>query len=161
MTLERIDKESYSGDFALLNGKTIVDIQGLPGDGNPDDGKQDCLTFVCADGSAFRVYHQQDCCEHVSLGSIRGDISKITGFRVVDSFAYEDTVYIPSDIDYKPGHGDSFTVTVHTIITTEGVIQFVWLGVSNGYYSESIYFTRTHEPVTLTWNSARNNPLTK
>ncbi|WP_442512620.1 DUF7448 domain-containing protein, partial [Pseudomonas aeruginosa] len=49
-----------------LLGKTIKQITGLEaGSGSVD--------FECEDGSLFRMDHQQDCCESVSIDDIEGD----------------------------------------------------------------------------------------
>jgi len=51
-------------EVGVLKGKTLVSIEG--------EALSD-LFFTCTDGSSYRMYHEQDCCEHVSLEDVVGD----------------------------------------------------------------------------------------
>lgn len=119
----------------LLVGKTLAKIY--------LNNNHDEVYFHCEDGDVFRAYHMQDCCENVSVYDIVGDLYSLIGspIKVVKEDITENT---PSDIDYKPY--DSYTWTIHTLETETDKVVIRWLGESNGYYSESVYFQRTHEP---------------
>lgn len=123
--------------FGLLVGKTITNV----------DVSDEEVLFVCDDESAFRVYHMQDCCESVYLYDTQGDPKDLIGQKIIESeeiFPDEapDGCSEPDPSDY------SWTWTVHRVKVASGKeVNFVWFGSSNGYYSESVYCTRTHIPL--------------
>jgi hypothetical protein len=47
----------------------------------------------------------------------------------------------PADLDNEPS--DSFTWTFYKLSTIIGSVTIRWLGESNGYYSESVYVSKT------------------
>jgi hypothetical protein len=51
-----------------LMGKTIVDINKL---------FDDEIFFTCSDGSRYRMYHSQNCCEQVYIEDIAGELSDL------------------------------------------------------------------------------------
>jgi hypothetical protein len=72
-----------------------------------------------------------------------GDLQSLIGSTIiaVTEYSGEDT---PDDITYDPE--DAYTWTIHTLETGTSKVVIRWLGESNGCYSESVYFQRTHEP---------------
>lgn len=79
----------------------------------------------------FQLHHEQDCCEHVYLQDIAGDISSLIGNKILmaeESFSDEN----PLD-EYE----ESFTWTFYKLATIKGYVDLRWYGSSNGYYSES------------------------
>jgi hypothetical protein len=126
-----------SNQISLLVGKTIESIA--------DDDHR--ILFVCTDGSAFEMYHMQDCCESVSVYDIKGDLQSIVGGTVIaaDESASGDW---PADVP-TPKWLESFTWTTYVIQTDRSISVIRWLGQSNGYYSESVYFGMTHRPIGL------------
>ena len=113
-------------DISALNGKTICNVTGLR------KGSK-IVVFTCADGSVFEMQHHQDCCEDVWLEDLDGCAQDIIGGYVVD--AYESTK-CARDNKYD----ENGTWTFYTINTDRGSVWLRWLGVSNGYYSESVSF---------------------
>lgn len=93
--------------------------------------------------SAYEMSHMQDCCEYVRIVSVQGIenlvgspiISAVEEFGKPDYYAYEDK-----------GYG-SHTFTEYILTTEKGTARILWLGESNGYYSESVYFTRVHKRI--------------
>ncbi|MBH3729025.1 hypothetical protein I5M03_27990 [Pseudomonas aeruginosa] len=114
-----------------LLGKTIKQITGL-------EAGSDSVYFECEDGSLFRMYHQQDCCESVSIDDIEGDESDLVGqpLVVAEEVSSEDFPAPPGD------YVESYTWTFYRLATAKGFVVIRWLGESNGYYSESVYFCR-------------------
>jgi hypothetical protein len=55
-----------SRDFSDLSGKVIKEIE-VQGD--------DKIVFYAEDGKTYEMYHDQDCCEHVCIESIVGDLA--------------------------------------------------------------------------------------
>ena len=56
--------EYESKDVNELLGKTLSDIQ-------VNDSKDE-IKFICEDGTSYLMYHDQDCCESVSIDDISG-----------------------------------------------------------------------------------------
>lgn len=82
-------------------------------------------------------YHTQRCCENVYLESpgvdeIRDAI--VGGTIVVCEARSSDAAGKPESCD----ENDSWTWTFYEIRTTKGDVTLRFLGVSNGYYSESV-----------------------
>ena len=124
---------------ALLVGRTIERIE--------TNKENDEMLFVCTDGEAFRAYHMQDCCESVIIHDIKGTLCDLIGHAIVEASEDEDIENWPPDVE-KPEYCESFTWTTHRFKAANGAEVVVrWLGESNGYYSESVYFQRTHLPV--------------
>lgn len=122
----------YNSPIELLVGKTLTKIV----------QDKDEVYFHCDDGDVFKAYHMQDCCENVRVWDVVGDFRQVIGSPITSATsASGDT---PSDISHQSY--ESYTWTFHRISTRNGVVLFRWLGESNGYYSESVYFQRTHEP---------------
>ncbi len=117
-------------DISTLVGKTILSI------GSMDVGSDSC-TFVCDDGSEFIMYHDQNCCESVSIEDIEGAILDLIGSPIV--LAEE-----ASNIEDPPApeHAESYTWTFYRIATSKGFVVIRWLGESNGYYGESVDFAK-------------------
>lgn len=95
------------------------------------DGRGDYIEFASVDGRKWEMYHGQDCCESVDIEDIDGELSDLEGTPI--SFAYE------SSMAY-PGASESGTWTFYRIGTNKGTVVIRWLGQSNGYYSEGVYF---------------------
>lgn len=116
--------------FNTLVGRTLREII--------NDGDE--VRFICDNGDSFRCYHMQDCCESVSVYQIDGDLNSIIGSEIVS--AYEDCGD-PENINYTPR--ESYTWTNYTLVAANGNrVVIHWLGESNGYYSESVYFSRVN-----------------
>lgn len=127
-----------------LVGKTIraVDLEG-----GRYDGIQ-TVVIVCED-CAFETAHSQDCCEYVRVYDMIGDPKSLIGQKVTNCYFIESDKW-PDDI--KQGtidemFVDSFTWTTQIIQTESTEVKIRWLGESNGWYSEGIYFRRIAVPL--------------
>ena len=109
-----------------LVGKTIYSITGA------EKGSMEVDFHVVGFGT-YRMYHRQDCCEHVSIDQIDGDINDLLNSPI--TLAEEST-----NRDNPPKNADSFTWTFYRFATVNGYVTFKWLGESNGYYSEGVDF---------------------
>ena len=115
-------------DFEDLKGHTITNIK----------HDVDELTLTLANGQQCRLYHEQDCCESVSIDSVTGDFDAIIGSPLI-AVREESTDQDPAG--YTPGdYRASWTWSIFTFTTEKGSVVVRWLGESNGYYSESVYF---------------------
>lgn len=113
-----------------LVGRTLIAVQRTEIDSN------DALLFVCADGSRWEMYHRQDCCESVSIEDICGDLNDLIGHPI--ELAEERT----QENDEPKHMDDSWTWTFYEFRTVKGSVTIRWYGSSNGYYSESVDFSR-------------------
>lgn len=129
-----------SVSFSQLEGKTLVKVDGSKGDKS--------IHFTCADGDEFHMWHEQDCCESVTVDDICGDWDEIIGSLIIKA---EEITNAPEGFvdPYAPKKGsdsdywrESFTWTFYRITTMKGQVVIRWYGTSNGYYSESVSFCK-------------------
>lgn len=122
-------------NFDALVGKTIIGIVGaIKG--------SECITISTADGQQFQMYHKNDCCESVEVEDIEGDLNDLlhTPIIVADEaeHAGEDKD-LPEELVTEC---ESYTWTFYRLATVKGWVVIRWFGQSNGYYSESVYFSQ-------------------
>ncbi len=114
--------------ISVLVGQTLSDVTGA-------QEQNDEIRFFTKDGKSYLMHHDQDCCEHVYIESVVGDIVDIIDEPII--FAEE-----VSNTDEPPvsDYAKSYTWTFYRIATSKGGITIRWYGSSNGYYSESVNF---------------------
>jgi hypothetical protein len=117
-------------DFSELEGKVIIEVTDM------EQGSSE-VVFRCSDGSRYRMYHDQDCCENVSVEDVCGDVDDIMNTMIISA----QEVVNPEDAEDRPDE-DSYTWTFYNISTLKGYLTLRWYGSSNGYYSESVSFKR-------------------
>ena len=88
------------------------------------------LNLECDEG-VFTFFHDQDCCEHVAIEDIVGDLDDLVGSPVLH--AEESTSNEPKD-----RWTESCTWTFYKLATAKGYVDIRWYGESNGYYSERV-----------------------
>lgn len=119
-------------EFLELIGKTITKIEtGGVGD--------DEIRFILDDGTIYKMYHNQSCCENVEIDDIVGDLDDLLNFPIL--LASVDKNY---DDKFGKDLSDdrSFTWTFYNISTIKGHVTIKWFGESNGYYSEEVDFEK-------------------
>lgn len=134
-------------EFKDLVGKTLSEIKN-----NGDE-----LIFIVDDGTKYKMYHAQGCCESVSIDDINGDLDDLIGTPILlaeevsnDDFvnSFESKFKMQNEDDYyeKDDEGnnkpESFTWTFYKLATIKGYVDIRWYGESNGYYSERVDFIR-------------------
>lgn len=118
-------------EISELIGKSLTAVNHL-------EQGSDSVAFVCDDGSEFLMYHDQNCCESVSITDVEGDVIDLVGSPVLVAEAVSS-----DDHPAPPGeYVESYTWTFYRIATAKGFIVIRWLGESNGYYSESVDFAK-------------------
>jgi len=91
--------------------------------------------LIQASGRKFTMKHEQDCCENVTVESIKGNVESALGETIIDA-----TEHSNSDEPKLDKWHDSWTWTYYTIRTQSETIVIRWYGASNGYYSERVDF---------------------
>ena len=114
-------------NFEDLKGKVLTNIERV--------GDEE-LIFTCQDGSKYKMYHEQDCCEDVRIEDVNGDLNDLLNSEV-----------LVADEKTNDGETDwgSETWTFYTIRTHKDSVDIRWHGESNGYYSESVDFAKADE----------------
>lgn len=115
-------------NFEDIIGKTFIDVQ----------NDLELITFICDNGDTYSMYHDQDCCEHVYVESVVGDLGDLIGTPIL--MAEEASSRDAQSWNNNAGD-ESFTWTFYKLATIKGYVDIRWLGSSNGYYSESVSFS--------------------
>jgi hypothetical protein len=90
------------------------------------------LHFTSEDGRKFRLYHEQDCCESVTINDICGELEWLIGSPITLAAEVSDGPFEVED--------ERQTWTYYRLATVKGYVSVRWYGASNGYYSESVDF---------------------
>jgi len=109
--------------FDTLKGLTLQEVS--------VDDENKVIKFKATCGRTFIMEHVQDCCEHVYVESIVGDLKDLIGHEITlaeESSNAQNTEY---------GHE---TWTFYKLATIKGYVDIRWCGESNGYYSEEVSF---------------------
>lgn len=115
-----------TSEISDLIGKTLTEIKNTG----------DEIYFTTSEGENYLMYHEQDCCEHVSVEDIIGDLDDLIMSPI--TMAEE----ISEDGTDDEEWGESATWTFYKLATNKGYVTIRWYGSSNGYYSESVDFVK-------------------
>lgn len=128
------EPEEELNEFNAYEFNVIEELQGKVMARVWTNGDEDELWFEDENGVQYRFYHQQDCCESVTINDICGDLEDLVGATLIQA---EEASHWEEDGKY----GESSTWTFYRFATPKGSVTVKWLGSSNGYYSESVQFT--------------------
>lgn len=109
----------------ILKGKIITEI----------DNSVDEIRFTDSDGKVYLMYHDQDCCELVTIDDIVGDLNDLLNSPILEAEVVSNDEG-PKNAEYD----ESYTWTFYKIGTIKGNVTIKWYGTSNGYYSEYVTF---------------------
>ena len=116
-------------EIMCLIGKTVTKIV----------NNRDKIIFYCDDDTYVEMYHDQDCCESVTVEDICGDLDDLLWSPILMaeevSYCNENPKDVPWKERYEP---ESFTWTFYKLATVKGYVTIRWYGESNGYYSERV-----------------------
>lgn len=152
ITAGPIPKDSCDCDVLVchmesLKGKVLTSIAGAQVDG-------DTITMIDTEGGTHKLFHDQDCCESVSICDVEGDLEDLIGAPIV--YAEEVT---GNALDIENEGMESGLYTFYRIGTAKGGVVIRWLGESNGYYSESVEYKYQGKPkqavITLEYKDER------
>lgn len=124
----QIPDRTFPAEFDELFGKTLVSITGGVGD--------DEMVFVTDDGLVYKLHHDQECCESVSIEDVCGDLIDLLGTPILS--AYEESNYEGPE----PEEAESYTWTFYVLASALTRVTIRWLGQSTGY-SEEVDFSVT------------------
>jgi hypothetical protein len=111
-----------------LLGKTMVSVEA---------DEVYALEFTTDDGRRYKLHHDQDCCESVTIESIVGDLADLVGTPLLIA----EEIRGESPDGWEAGeYTESYTWTFYKFATRKGYVDVRWFGESNGYYSESVDF---------------------
>jgi len=114
-------------DFNILKGKVINNIIRLTNDENDEDA----LTFECTDGTAYKLYHEQECCESVWLEDVSGNLDDLLNTPIL--------IAELSVTERSTSEGEEAYSYYH-LATIKGYVDLRWFGESNGCYSCGVDF---------------------
>lgn len=127
----------------ILKGKILTSVE--------VNSNNDEILFTTDTGEQYKMYHQQDCCEGVSIEDINGNLQDLVGSPI--TLAEESTNNEPKTEIMHEGTKDEYrytdesaTWTFYKLATVKGYIDIRWYGTSNGYYSESVDIAWINEP---------------
>ena len=123
-------------NFEDLKGKVLSRIENID---------NEILVFYTDKGDSYQLYHDQDCCENVSIEDINGDLEDLIGNEILlaeEVSNYEPITEKDKRITEEINEWGSCTWTFYKIATIKGYVDIRWFGESNGYYSESVDFIK-------------------
>ena len=82
----------------------------------------------------FVFFHQQDCCEHVSIEDVCGELQDLVG----EPLLMAEEVEGQTPVDFDEAEHESVSWTFYKFATRKGYVDVRWLGETNGYYSEGV-----------------------
>ena len=117
----------------MWNSETVEVLKGKTMSSVANNGDEE-LVFTTTGGETWKLYHEQDCCESVSIEDITGELSDLVGapFLMAEEISQEN----------EEVRQESFTWTFYKFATIKGYVTVRWYGSSSGYYSESVNFCR-------------------
>lgn len=145
--------DTWDADMTDLIGRQLVKVErGSLGSGGIAEDGRDVVWFHCDTGHVFKMYHKQDCCEHVYIESIVGDLTDLLKGPILRAEESTSSDMAPplsasdpsKDEDYR--EPDSYKWTFYKLATIGGYVDIRWYGSSNGYYSESVTLVCTVNP---------------
>lgn len=121
----------YDYDYASfedLNGRTIKAIE-------VERTTDDYIKFAMDNGDVFRMDHHQECCEHVYIEDICGDLEDL-----IDT-----PILVAEERSEEEDDEDNYGIqgwTFYELRTIKGSVTIRWNGSSNGYYSIGVGFVK-------------------
>lgn len=104
--------------------------------GKEDTSHEESILFWVGDEEKprYKLYHDQDCCEHVYIESVVGDLQDLVGAPILlAEVVYKDDTKKDADDCYN----ESATWSFFKFATRKGYVDIRFHGSSNGYYSET------------------------
>jgi len=120
----KVSNDTDDNVLKRMVGKTFSNVQ----------TQEDELIFSINGEPRFKFYHEQDCCEHVEIADLVGDLFDLEGTPLLRAEAVEGSA--------PEGDTDEFSEcvewTFYKFTTVKGHVTVSWRGESNGYYSVGV-----------------------
>jgi len=116
--------------FEDLAGKVLSNIENTV----------DEIIFTIETGEKYKLYHEQDCSESVSVEGICDNLKDLIGSPIL--MAEEVSSFENPEGVIKELQAFCFTWTFYKLATIKGYVTIRWHGESNGYYSESVDWSK-------------------
>lgn len=97
------------------------------------------LDFHAMDGSQYALHYEPDCCASCNIEDIIGNLQDLVGAPILLA---EEVTSAENPEGITKEFQESFTWTFYKFATVKGYVTVRWYGESNGYYSESVSFSR-------------------
>jgi len=99
------------------------------------------IIFTTINNKKYHLYHRNNCCENVYIEDICGALNDLVGSPITMAEEIDNKVSASATKKANGGYmPESYTWTFYKFATIKGYVTMRWLGTSNGYYSESVYF---------------------
>lgn len=120
----------------VLIGQTLKNVK------NDNNEK---LIFTTSDNKYYMLYHDQACCESVTIEDIVGNLNHLIGEPIVIAETVSNSFDPP--LNKKDTHAQNceYTWTYYKFATIKGYVDIRWYGTSNGCYSEKVDFAQCDE----------------
>jgi len=123
-------------NFECLKGKILKNVE--------VNSDMDVITFTDIDDNTYKLFHDQDCCESVSIEDINGDLNDLIGTSILLAEKISNYEPLSDSEKEKTTNAESYgscTWTFYKLATIKGFVDIRWFGQSNGYYSEEVDFS--------------------
>lgn len=129
-------KFPYKWKYDYSKGPKMSDLVGQTFDvvERYDDDGEKVVFFNTELNIGWGLWHDQNCCEGVTLEEVIGDLDDLIGTPILE--AREDSNH--DDPPENEWGYESFTWTFYNLRTIKGSVTLRWFGESNGCYSESV-----------------------
>ena len=127
--IKKFKKDDIVKSFTKVIGKILKDVQVTKY--TPGKNESDEIHFIFTDNTEYKMYHDNDCSEHVEIEDVTGDLDDLidSPLIVAEEVTSRDSVA-----------SESGTWTFYKFATAKGYVDIRWYGESNGYYSEVAQF---------------------
>lgn len=106
-------------DVEELKGKVFAEIK----------NNEDEILFICENGETYKMFHEQSCCESVTIEDIVGNLANLVG----------EPILMAQEVSHGgENEWGTETWTYYKFATRKGYVTIRWYGSSNGYYSERV-----------------------
>jgi len=113
--------------FEELKGKIFREIIVC----TPPSSIDNSITFYTITNDKYILFHEQDCCESVTIEDICGDTNDLLGMPILLAEEVSNT-----DDPPRSEYDVCYTWTFYKLSTNRGSVTIRWYGESNGCYSE-------------------------